>query len=122
MHKVKLLSAALLTAATFATPALAATTSRHVVTDTNGRVMSTMQRDEGDSCIRAPRVGAFATAMTSMNVRGERWPRAIPAVGGRPDRSARRQSRWTGRATSTLQPGPAWILAERRSCLSAIDS
>ena len=61
MSKVKLLSAALLTAATFATPVLAATTSRHVVTDTNGRVMSTMHRDEGDSCIRAPRVGAFAT-------------------------------------------------------------
>jgi hypothetical protein len=61
MHKVKLLSAALLTAATFATPVLAAGhTSRHVVTDTNGRVMSTTQR-EGDSCIRAPRVGAFAS-------------------------------------------------------------
>ena len=59
MHKVKLLSAVLLTAATFATPVLAAT-SRHVVADTNGRVMSTMHR-EGDSCIRAPRVGAFAT-------------------------------------------------------------
>ena len=28
---------------------------------TNGRVMSTTHRDEGDSCIRAPRVGAFAT-------------------------------------------------------------
>jgi hypothetical protein len=50
----------LLTAATFATPVLAA--SRHVVTDTNGRVVSTMHRDEGDSCVRAPRVGAFATA------------------------------------------------------------
>jgi hypothetical protein len=60
MRKVKLLSAVLLTAATFATPVLAAT-SRHVVTDTNGRVMSTMHRD-GDSCVRAPRVGAFATA------------------------------------------------------------
>ena len=60
MHKVKLLSAVLLTAATFATPVLAAT-SRHVVTDTNGRVMSTMHRDEGDSCIRAPRVGAYAS-------------------------------------------------------------
>ena len=60
MHKAKLLSAVLLTAATFATPVLAAT-SRHVVTDTNGRVMSTTQRDVGDSCIRAPRVGAFAT-------------------------------------------------------------
>ncbi|UPJ47239.1 hypothetical protein IVB30_28660 [Bradyrhizobium sp. 200] len=63
MHKVKLLSAALLTAATFATPALAAGhASRHVVTDDNGRVMSTMHRDVGDSCIRAPRVGAYATA------------------------------------------------------------
>jgi hypothetical protein len=59
MHKVKLLSAVLLTAATFATPVLAAT-SRHV-TDTNGRVTSTTQRDQGDSCIRAPRVGAFAS-------------------------------------------------------------
>ena len=62
MRNVKLLSAALLAAATFATPVLAAThTSRHVVTDANGRVMSTTQRYEGDSCIRAPRVGAFAT-------------------------------------------------------------
>jgi hypothetical protein len=70
MHKMKLLSAALLTAATFATPALAAGhTSRHLVTDTHGRVMSTMPRDEGDSCIRAPRVGAFAT---------EPWTDAAP--------------------------------------------
>jgi hypothetical protein len=62
MHKLKLLSAALLTAATFATPALAAGhASRHAVTDTDGRVMSTTQRDQGDSCIRAPRVGAFAS-------------------------------------------------------------
>ena len=60
MHNLKLLSAVLLTAATFATPVLAATW-RHVVTDTNGRVMSTMHRGEGDSCIRAPRVGAFAS-------------------------------------------------------------
>ena len=38
MHKVKLLSAALLTAATFATPVLAAGhASRHLVTDTHGR-------------------------------------------------------------------------------------
>ena len=59
MRNVKLLSAVLLTAATFATPVLAA--SRHVVTDANGRVMSTMQGGQGDSCIRAPRVGAFAS-------------------------------------------------------------
>jgi hypothetical protein len=70
MHKVKLLSAALLTAATFATPVLAAGhTSRHLVTDAHGRGMSTTQRDEGDSCIRAPRVGAFAT---------EPWTNAAP--------------------------------------------
>jgi hypothetical protein len=63
MRNVKILSAVLLTAATLATPALAAThTSRHAVTDDNGRVMSTMHRDEGDSGVRAPRVGAFATA------------------------------------------------------------
>jgi hypothetical protein len=68
MHNLKLLSAVLLTAATFATPVLAAT-SRHVVTDTNGRVMSTMHRGEGDSCIRAPRVGAFAS---------EPWTDAAP--------------------------------------------
>ena len=68
MRNVKLLSAVLLTAATFATPVLA-NTSRHVVTDTNGRVMSTMQRDEGGSCVRAPRVGAFAT---------EPWTDAAP--------------------------------------------
>jgi hypothetical protein len=70
MHKVKLLSAALLTAATFATPVLAAShTSRHLVTDTHGRVMSTDQRFEGDGCVRAPHVGAFAT---------EPWTNAAP--------------------------------------------
>ena len=67
MRNVKLLAAALLAAATLATPALAATHAvRHDVTD--GRVMSTMHR-EGDSCIRAPRVGAFAT---------EPWTNAAP--------------------------------------------
>jgi hypothetical protein len=70
MRNVKILSAVLLTAATLATPALAAThTTRHIVTDDNGRVMSTMHRDEGDSCVRAPRVGAFAT---------EPWTNAAP--------------------------------------------
>jgi hypothetical protein len=62
MYKVKLLSAAFFTAAALATPALAATHMRHVVGDGNVRAMSAMHRDEGDSCIRAPRVGAFATA------------------------------------------------------------
>jgi hypothetical protein len=62
MHKVKLLSAVLLTAATFATPVLAAGhASRHLVADTRSRVTLPEQRYEGDSCVRAPRVGAFAT-------------------------------------------------------------
>ena len=67
MRNVKLLAAALLAAATLATPALAAThATRHEVTE--GRMMSTMHRD-GDSCVRAPRVGAFAT---------EPWTNAAP--------------------------------------------
>jgi hypothetical protein len=41
--------------------------SRHVVSDRGG--MYTTQRYEGDSCIRAPRVGAFAT---------EPWTDAAP--------------------------------------------
>jgi hypothetical protein len=65
MRNVKLLSAALLAAATLATPALAAT---HAARHDDGRVMATMHRD-GDSCIRAPRVGAFAT---------EPWSNAAP--------------------------------------------
>jgi len=60
MRNVKFLSAALIAAAAFATPALAA--SRHVVTHDNTSVASTMRSDEGDSCVRAPREGAFATA------------------------------------------------------------
>ena len=67
MRNVKLLAAALLAAATLATPALAAThAARHEVAE--GRMMSTMHRD-GDSCVRAPRVGAFAT---------EPWTNAAP--------------------------------------------
>ena len=67
MRNVKLLAAALLAAATLATPALAAThATRHEVTE--GRMMSTMHRD-GVSCVRAPRVGAFAT---------EPWTNAAP--------------------------------------------
>ena len=60
MHKVKLLSAVLLTAATFATPVLAAShTPRHLVNDTRGHMMT--EPREGGGCVRAPRVGAFAT-------------------------------------------------------------
>ena len=63
MRNVTLLSAALIAAATFATPVLAAgNTSRHVGTRDNTHVVSTMRSDEGDGCVRAPRVGAYATA------------------------------------------------------------
>jgi hypothetical protein len=65
MHKAKLLSAALIVAATFATPVLAAN-ARHVTDKTD--VASTV-RSEGDACVRAPRVGAFAT---------EPWTNAAP--------------------------------------------
>jgi len=54
MHKVTLLSAALIAAATFATPVLAAGGMKHVA--------STTQSTKGDTCVRAPRVGAYATA------------------------------------------------------------
>jgi hypothetical protein len=61
MSKVRCLSAALVAAATFATPALAAkVTSRHVPTGHYARAASDM-RPEVDTCVRAPRVGAFAT-------------------------------------------------------------
>jgi hypothetical protein len=63
MRKVKLLSAALLAAATLATPALAAThAKRHVVTNDNANMASITRSADRDSCVRAPDVGAFATA------------------------------------------------------------
>ena len=61
MRNVKLLSAVVTHRSHLRHSGAGRQTSRHVVTDANGRVMSTTQRDEGDSCIRAPRVGAFAT-------------------------------------------------------------
>ena len=62
MHKMKLLSAVLLTTASFATPVLAAGhAARHLATDNRSRVLTTEPRYDGDGCIRAPRVGAFAT-------------------------------------------------------------
>ncbi|MCA6117425.1 hypothetical protein J6524_21525 [Bradyrhizobium sp. WSM 1738] len=62
MRNVKLLSAALLAAATLATPALAATHHvRHVVTNDNANMASVMRSTDRDSCVRAPDVGAFAT-------------------------------------------------------------
>ena len=69
MSKAKLLSVALIAAAAFATPALAAKgTSRHVTTSDYVRSTSDM-RSGGDACVRAPRVGAFAT---------EPWTDAAP--------------------------------------------
>ena len=61
MRKVKLLSAVLFTAAAFATPVLAAPLhSRHVVTNAYAGTTPVRSADV-DGCIRAPRVGAFAT-------------------------------------------------------------
>jgi hypothetical protein len=64
MTKLKLLSAALIAAATLATPAMAresgAASSRHVAADANAGTASGARFD-GRSCVPAPAVGAFAT-------------------------------------------------------------
>jgi hypothetical protein len=63
MHK--LLSAALITAAVLATPAMARTshmTSRHRAEDANASVFSTGRYIDGHAGIPAPRVGAFLPA------------------------------------------------------------
>ena len=69
MSKAKLLSVALIAAAAFTTPALAAKgTSRHVASSDHTRAVPDVG-PHGDACIRAPRVGAFAT---------EPWTDAAP--------------------------------------------
>ena len=63
MTKLKLLSAALIAAATLATPAMAresGAVSRHVAADANARPNGARYVD-GRVCIPAPAVGAFAT-------------------------------------------------------------
>lgn len=65
MTKLTLLSAALIAAAMLATPAMARTshvTSRHPAVDANASVSATAHYISGPVGIRAPRVGAFATA------------------------------------------------------------
>jgi len=63
MGKLKVLSAALIVASAIATPALAASrTSRHM---SNGHIKVL----SASTCVRAPRVGAFAT---------EPWTDAAP--------------------------------------------
>ena len=65
MTKLKLLSAALIAAASLATPAMARTshdTSRHLAAQTNVSASPTARYTDGRVCIPAPRVGAFATA------------------------------------------------------------
>ncbi len=69
MRNLKLLSAVLLAAATFATPVLAATLAARRHRHRRPRDVDDVHRDEGDICIRAPRVGAFAT---------EPWTDAAP--------------------------------------------
>lgn len=65
MTKLKVLSAALIAAATLATPALARqsdVTSRHLARNADASASSTVRFINGRACIPAPRVGAFATA------------------------------------------------------------
>jgi hypothetical protein len=66
MTKLKVLSAALIAAATLATPALARTShvasSRYVAEDTGASAFPAVRYADGRVCIPAPRVGSFATA------------------------------------------------------------
>ena len=65
MTKLRVLSAALIAAATLATPALARQSdviSRHNARDANAGASPTAGNINGRLCIPAPRVGAFATA------------------------------------------------------------
>ena len=64
MTKLKLLSAALIAAATLATPAIAResqVTSRHLALDANASTMPGARYIDGRLCHPAPAVGAFAT-------------------------------------------------------------
>jgi hypothetical protein len=64
MTKLKLLSAALIAAATLATPAMARESgfaARHVAADANADTTSSVGYTDGRFCVPAPAVGAFAT-------------------------------------------------------------
>ncbi|SDT49897.1 hypothetical protein [Bradyrhizobium canariense] len=64
MTKLKLLSAALIAAATLATPAMAReshVTSRHIAADANTSTTHGERYVDGRLCYPAPAVGAFAT-------------------------------------------------------------
>jgi hypothetical protein len=64
MTKLKLLSAALIAAATLATPAMAresGVASRQVAADANASTAPVARYTDGRSCVPAPAVGAFAT-------------------------------------------------------------
>jgi hypothetical protein len=64
MTKIKLLSAALIAAATLATPALAresGVASRQVAANANASTASGARYTDGRLCTPAPAVGAFAT-------------------------------------------------------------
>ena len=64
MTRLKLLSAALIAAATLATPAMARTnhvTSQRLAEDANASAFPAARYIDGRVCVPAPRVGAFAT-------------------------------------------------------------
>jgi len=77
MTRLKLRSAALLAAATLATPAMARKShvaSRHLSEDANASASPTARYINGRVCIPAPSVGAFGTAPWSDdNVPCEPW-------------------------------------------------
>jgi hypothetical protein len=60
MSKIKLLSIALVAAATLATPAMAREHTRHLVR-ANAAVAPEQVYVNGPSCVPAPRIGAFAS-------------------------------------------------------------
>jgi hypothetical protein len=65
MTTIKLLSAGMIAAAMIATPAMARdnySARRHVTENVNASAPSTARYIDGQVCIPAPRVGAFATA------------------------------------------------------------
>jgi len=64
MTKLKLLSAALIAAGMLATPAMArehSATSRHMTENADPRIAPDARYVDGQVCVPAPRVGAFAT-------------------------------------------------------------
>jgi hypothetical protein len=61
MTKVKSIAAVLMTAATLASPAFARSHAAFQANDSRAKVSSNAAVADGSACVRAPRVGAFAS-------------------------------------------------------------